>query len=154
MDFNYFGVKGHLFKKIENKKIYHNDDFHKKFYEINFFETKLKICNENLKPKDEIFLRDIKEVRIDFEDEADKNEKIVKRKRSNSLMNKIFGTDDEKKAKCTWLYEFILVTVDRTYVFRAPSREIRQYWHRIFSIIVEMNKEVVATNFMNPFDFD
>ena len=167
LDFNYFGVKGHLFKQIENKKVYHSQDFHKKFYEINFFDAKLKIFKEltDSKPKEEIALRMITEVRIDFEQEADKKSVQDKaqvqlilhkgqRKRSNSLMNRLFGANPDQKPECVWQFEFILVTVGRTYVFRAPSKEVRQHWYRIFNIIVEMNKENVATNFMNPFDFD
>ena len=54
------------------------------------------------KPKEEISLRSIIEVRIDFEDEANKNKGTVERKRSNSLMNKIFGSDNDKKLVCPW----------------------------------------------------
>ena len=49
-------------------------DFHKKFYEINFFDCMLKIYKDmtDKTPKEQILLRHIKEVKIDFEHEADK----------------------------------------------------------------------------------
>ena len=75
------------------------------------------------------------------------------KKRSNSFLGRLFSKDDNKDS-CAWLYEFSIEMAKRTYEFRSATKEDRAHWVRIFQIIVEMNKEHVTTNFMNPFDFD
>ena len=42
LEVNNLFVKGALMKRIQNRQVYHETDFHKKHYELNFKEGKLK----------------------------------------------------------------------------------------------------------------
>ena len=41
--FNHSGVKGTVFKRIENVKVYHSSQWHTKFFSINFRENALEV---------------------------------------------------------------------------------------------------------------
>jgi len=47
MDFNYFGVQGTLYKRINNVKVYHGESFHAKFFQISFSDNLLKVFDSN-----------------------------------------------------------------------------------------------------------
>ena len=55
---------------------------------------------------------------------------------------------------CKWFFEFKLKTNTREYTFRAPSKEQRDLWIRIFKLLIEMNKKSISASNLNPFAFE
>lgn len=49
-------------------------------------------------------------------------------------------------SKCPWLFQFNLITTERTYELYAPNRTDRDYWLRIFNIIIQINQIGLTTS--------
>ncbi len=66
LDFEYFGVQGKMYKRIENVKVYHKTAFHARHFRIDFQKEKLHIYKENTDkaPKQTVDLIDLREVAI------------------------------------------------------------------------------------------
>jgi hypothetical protein len=114
MLFEYFGVQGTLYKRIEDLKIYHTGGgFSKKYFQLSFSKGQLQIYKEDDKnlnnPKDKINFEDLLKVQIESENEAINARDAPQRSRSTSILSKFFG---QKVANysCPWLYEFQILT--------------------------------------------
>jgi hypothetical protein len=151
LDFNYNCVEGTLYKKINNVKVYHSSTWHTKYFKIHFKENNIKIF-ENADSKDyktEINLKMVKDVTIEIEEQKENH-----KKRSSSFLGRLFSGSNNEEGSCPWLYEFKLITNDKTFTLRCANKDDRAHWFRIFRIILEMNAEQVSPSFFNPFDFE
>ena len=72
--------------------------------------------------------------------------------RSRSLLEKIGrkGVDET----CQWNYMFVLEMADRNMELYAPTRQDRDAWVRVLSLIIEMNREGITTEEMSPFVYE
>ena len=70
-------------------------------------------------------------------------------KRSGSLLGRI-----TKAEGCKWLYQFNLVTVERTYELYSPTSKDREQWVRLFSLLIEMYKNKITTQQMDPLQYE
>jgi hypothetical protein len=107
IDFNYNGVEGRMYKKIDSVKVYHSSTWHTKYFRINFQENKLKIYDNehSVTPKAEISLKMVRNVIIDQEEQKDDQ-----KKRSSSFLGRLFSGTNKEEDSCPWLYEFKLIT--------------------------------------------
>ena len=123
MKYTYEKVEGKLYKKIDSKKFYHANDYHKKFYSLNFstIPSKLEVTEGDGSGKPyTIELNTISGCYI-IEEESTK-------KRSSSLLGRIMSFD----SSCPWEYGFYLNCKEREYTLYASHKEDREHWVQIF----------------------
>ena len=72
------------------------------------------------------------------------------------LLDKILGSikADEERKEITTEHGFTLKTTFKTYTLFTSTKEEAKMWVRVLGLIVEMNKEGLLVDKVNPFDFE
>ena len=141
-------------KRIENRKIYHNSNFHKRFFDIKF-ERELILIRCNADDDDvhkKIMLKSIVGCNVHNEGEVYNSNSSRNLPRSRSLLTRLGRKGDDEV--CQWNYNFVLETIERNMELYAPTRKDRDNWVRMFKLIIDMNKQQIGTSTMSPFVYE
>ena len=139
-------------KRIENRKIYHTSNFHKRYFDFRFDQGLIfvkKSASDDSIHK-EIATCSIRSCVINNEGNEALDAKSSSLTRGGSLLAKFRKEDSEL---CPWNFSFILELNDRNMELFAPTRIDRDKWYQIFRTIAEMNNDIVSTIQVNPFEY-
>ena len=112
-------------KRIENRKLYHGSNFHKRHFDINF-KRRIILIRQNANdtevhkkiPLQNIIRCQAKDRDEIYNQESDNGSRSLPR--SRSLLEK-FGRKGSSES-CQWNYMFVLEMVDRNMELYAPTR--------------------------------
>ena len=144
--------KGYLMKRIEQRKIYHRSNFHKRYFEFQFSRSIILVKQLAGDANDykRIPIESIRACSVQNQEEQVASEGGGSFKRSNSWLSKLRKDDEET---CPWNFNFQLETSDRSMELFAPTRQDRDKWMMIFNLIIEMNEKLISTKLITPLSY-
>ena len=141
-------------KRIEQRKIYHMSNYHKRHFDFQFHRSIILVKKHRSDDAvhKKIAMNSIRSVTIKNEDEQifSGDGGGTGFKRSRSWLSKVRKDDDEK---CKWNFSFELEMSDRTMELFAPTRLEREKWVKVFKAISEMNDKLISPKKVNPLKF-
>lgn len=151
------GIQGYIRKAIENKSLFHQTDYHKKYLKLDFASEYCHFFEElgSAIPSRSHLQSDIKSCEVLADEEIEQKVTEREQKRSASLLRRFVSNSAQR---CKWNFGFILefrvnessrlkskandsfASPRKEYELYAPTRKDREQWVKIFSTIAEMNR--------------
>ena len=135
-------------KKIENRKLFHKSNYHRRHYEIDFKGAAILV--RKVHPTDWQFksipLSEVKGVTVTQEDELNstiEKENELLKARNRSFLSRFRKDQNEQ---CVWNFAFELHLSDRTLQLHSNTRIDRDKWVHIWGLIADMNRDGVSTS--------
>ena len=150
LDVTVSSIAGNVMKRIEKQTIWHRNDYHQRFFKLEFASPFCFFFEEKWEKRWHKSHRqcDIRSCHALTEEEI--QEKLEERKRSNSksLLRSIHVVTHSK-----WNFGFQLEFPEKTYELYTPTRKERDKWVQILAAIAQMNRLSVALDSMTPLEY-